>query len=191
MHGSGRTFRMRWRRAAPIPAERFRRRLLPRDVRDSGDLPSPADRLREKSRGGQVAGRSGGEGGRGPAGGRVGYPVIIDSGPGSQPAGDSRPGTVLVMGVVERHPDSFSDGGAWFGAERRGRPRPGTPGPGRGHRDVGGSPRRVRSASPRAEECAWPGCIQGLAGRVSGQRGHDAGRGGRAGPGGGARWVKD
>src|SRR5579863_10724227 len=52
-----------------------------------------------------------------PAGGWPGaaWPAGMRRAPG--PPGLPDPGRCLVMGVVNVTPDSFSDGGAWFGAE--------------------------------------------------------------------------
>ena len=52
-----------------------------------------------------------------PAGGRPGAARAVGLRRGPGPPGLPDPGRCLVMGVVNVTPDSFSDGGAWFGAE--------------------------------------------------------------------------
>jgi dihydropteroate synthase len=52
-----------------------------------------------------------------PAGGRPGAARAAGLRRGPGPPGLPDPGRCLVMGVVNVTPDSFSDGGAWFGAE--------------------------------------------------------------------------
>ena len=43
--------------------------------------------------------------------------MIVDAARAASPPGLPDPGRCLVMGVVNVTPDSFSDGGEWFGAE--------------------------------------------------------------------------
>ena len=65
------------------------------------------------------------------------------------------------MGVVNVTPDSFSDGGQWFGAGRGHRARPGPGRAGRRHRRRGRRvhPARGRSGSTRRRSCAGSGPV--------------------------------
>ena len=85
------------------------------------------------------------------------------------------------MGVVNVTPDSFSDGGQWFGADAAIAHGLELVAQGADIVDVGGESTRPGAQRITAEEelrRVRP-VIDGLArGRPAGQRGHDAGRGG-------------